>query len=137
MESALKLLLPTAIAISLFACSRPPLQVRQEGPSVVIDLQSLGEYPSDVAGVRLIETSRKEVIWEVRGRDRAQVGRIRLTVGENPTLPVDVRHGTYEVIAPAGKQTFTLAPGTRYLVEVWASETKPEAKRTAEFATPG
>lgn len=137
MRGALKVLVPIAMAISVFACSRPPLHVLQEGPFMVIDLQSLGEYPSDVAGIRLIEASRKEVVWEVKGRDRAQVGRIRLIVGENPTLPTDVRHGTYELITPAGKTTFTIAPGTRYVVEVWPREGSPGDKRTAQFTTPG
>lgn len=121
---------------ALVACGRPPLRVSQQGQSIVIDMQSLGEYPSDVARVRVIDASRNQVVWEVKGRDEPQVGRVQLKVGENPVRIGDVRHGTYEVITPAGKSTFTLAPGARYVVEVWGSDSNPRTKRAAEFVTP-
>jgi len=62
---------PLGIAMSVLACNRPSLDVLREGPFTIIDLQSLGEYPSDVQGIRLIEASRKEVVWEVK----AETGR--------------------------------------------------------------
>jgi hypothetical protein len=91
--------------MGVFACSRPPLHVLQDGPLVIIDMQSLGEYPSDVAGIHLMDASRRDVVWELRGRGGAQLGRVSLTIGENPVLPADIRHGTYEVPTPAGRQT--------------------------------
>lgn len=137
MKRACLLLISVGVGMVVIACSRPPVHVVQDGPSVVIDMQSLGEYPSDVAGIRLIDASSKDVVWEVKGRDRAQLGRIRLTIGENPTLPTDIRHGTYDVLKPAGKQTFTIAPNTAYIVEVWANANRPNSKRTARFVTTG
>jgi hypothetical protein len=137
MKRAFRLLIPIGVAMVVIACSRPPVHVLQDGPIVVIDMQSLGEYPSDVAGIRLIDAFSKDVVWEVKGHRRAQLGRITLTVGENPTLPADIRHGTYEVLKPAGEQTFTLAPSTAYIVEVWASANRPNSKRTAQFVTSG
>ena len=130
-----KLLLLLGIAISVIGCNRPPLRVVQEGVFTIIDMQTLGEYPSDVIGMRIIDVSRSAVVWEVRGRDVPQIGLVKLTVGENPTVPADVRHGTYEVVTPAGKETFTIAPGTHYVVEVWSSETALGAKQTAQFST--
>ena len=134
MKTAPKILVPLAMAMPLLGCTRPPLDVRQEGAVTVIDLQLLGEYPSDVAGVRLIEASRKQVVWELKGRNDPQLGRITLTVGENSTQPTDVRHGAYDVMTPAGMPTFSVAPDTRYVVEAW---TNAKAKCTAEFTTPG
>jgi hypothetical protein len=135
-ERALPVVIACAVMTALVACGRPPLRVSQQGQSIVIDMQSLGEYPSDVARVRVIDASRNEIVWEVKGRDDAQVGRVQLKVGENPVQISDVRHGAYEVIAPAGKSTFTLAPGARYVVEAWGTDSKPRTKRVAEFVTP-
>lgn len=132
-----RVLVPIGILLSVLACSRPPLHVVQDGSSIVIDLQSLGEYPSDVAGIRLIEHSRKEVVWEVNGRNSPRLGRIKLRVGKNSVLPSDIRHGQYEVVTPSGEQTFTIAPATRYVVEVWRSDASPHEKRIGEFSTPG
>ncbi|MCW5572696.1 MAG: hypothetical protein KIT37_06655 [Steroidobacteraceae bacterium] len=137
MKRAYRLLIPIGVAMVMIACSQPPMHVLQDGPIVVIDMQSLGEYPSDVAGIRLIDAFSKDVVWEVKGHDRAQLGRITLTIGDNPTLPADIRHGTYEVLKPAGKQTFTIAPSTAYIIEVWARANRPNSKRTARFVTSG
>ena len=121
---------------SLVACGRPPLSVSQQGQSITLDMQSLGEYPSDVVLLRIIDASQNRVVWEVKGRDKPQVGRVLLKVGENSVQLTDVRHGAYEVIVPAGKSTFTLASGRRYVVEAWGSDSNPRTKRVAEFVTP-
>jgi hypothetical protein len=120
-------------SIGIISCGRPPLRVTQQQRAVIIDMQSLGEYPSDVARLRVIDAARDEVVWEVKGRDEPQLGRVQLIVGENPAQITDVRHGKYEVVTPAGKSTFTLAPGVRYVVEAWVSESRSGSKRTAEF----
>jgi hypothetical protein len=130
------LALAVAVMTCLVACGRPPLSVSQQGQSIRLDMQSLGEYPSHVALLRIIDATQNEVVWEVKGRDEPQLGRVLLTVGENSVRVTDVRHGAYEVIAPAGKSTFTLAPGTRYVVEAWGSDSNPRTKRVAEFTTP-
>jgi hypothetical protein len=135
MKRACRLVIAIGVLMAMVACSRPPLHVRQDGPTVIIDMQSLGEYPSDVAGIRLVDAVSKEVVWELKGRDGPQLGRVNLTIGENPTLPADIRHGTYEVLKPAGKQTFTLAAKSAYIVEVWANADRPDSKRTAQFVT--
>jgi hypothetical protein len=125
-----------ALITFLAACGRPPLSVSQEGQSIIIDMQSLGEYPSDVARLRIIDASQNQVVWDVRGRDGPQLGRVLLKVGENSVQPTGVRHGAYEVVAPAGKSTFTLTPGARYAVEAWGTDANPRTKRVAEFVTP-
>ncbi|MGE3780303.1 MAG: hypothetical protein AB7F89_24150 [Pirellulaceae bacterium] len=137
MKRTRRLLMPVGLAMLMIACGQPPVHIRQDGATVVIDMQLLGEYPSDVAGFRLIDASSRNVVWEVKGHDGPQLGRITLTIGENPALPADIRHGTYEVIEPAEKQTFAMAPGTAYIVEVWANARWPNSKRTIQFVTSG
>src|SRR5215212_9411483 len=94
--------LMVVMAIALLRCGRPPLRVTTESRSVVIDMQTLGEYPSDVTRVRLTDAASKRVVWEVKGRGESQLGRVQLSVGENAAVIADVRHGSYDVLAPAG-----------------------------------
>jgi len=99
-------------------------------------MQTLGEYPSDVARLRLTDTASKHVVWEVKGRGEPQLGRVHLNVGDNAAAIADVRHGSYDVLAPAGAGTFKLEAGKRYVIEVWGKENAPRTKRQAEFIAP-
>lgn len=125
------------VAALVLGCGRPPLRVSAAERSVVIDMQTLGEYPSDVDRLRLTDATDKRVVWEVKGRGEPQLGRVTLNVGENAVAMPDVRHGTYEVIAPAGAGTFELVPGKRYVVEVWGKDDVPRTKRQVAFTAPG
>lgn len=125
-----------ALAVFIVACHRPPLRVTQQGSSITVDLQTSGEYPSDVARLRLTDASTRRVVWEVKGHDDPQLGKFVLSVGENPVVVADTRHGVYDVVAPVGKQTFTLAGGGRYILEAWGRDGNPCTKREAEFTTP-
>jgi len=40
----------------------------------------------------VIDAARDEVVWEVKGRDEPQLGRVQLIVGENPVQITGVRH---------------------------------------------
>lgn len=135
-KRSLKLFVLLCAAAALLGCS-PPMDISIEGRSIVIDLQSLGEYPSDVAGLRLIEADSKEVIWELKESEHAQLGRIELKLGENPLQPIDVRHGSYDVVTPTGATSFTLVPKTRYVAEAWSGQKGFMTLRTKEFVTPG
>ena len=124
-----------AVGFSLLACGRPPLRISVLERSVVVDMQTLGEYPSDVARLRLSDASTKHLLWEVRGRNEPEVGRIELRVGENPVQLGDVRHGVYDVLAPTNKSTFILEPATQYVIEVWGDDAEARSKRQAQFVT--
>jgi hypothetical protein len=105
--------------VVLAACGRPPLRVIQHGTSITIDMQTLGEYPTDVARLRLIDASANCVLWDIKGCNDPQLGTIVLTVGTNDANVKDVRHGSYDVITPRNAKTFEIRPGTRYIVEAW------------------
>lgn len=116
----------------LAQCGRPPLRVSSEAGAVVIDMQTLGEYPSDVGRVRLTDPSTNQVIWEVEGRDEPQLGRVRLQAGQNAAAIQDVRHGSYSVVIPSEGATFMLKPGVQYRLEVWGKDGKADTKREVE-----
>jgi hypothetical protein len=128
----------TLIAATVFivGCHRPPLRVTQHGSSITVDAQTLGEYPSDVARLRLTDASTNRVVWEVKGHDHPQLGKLVLNVGENPVAVGDTRHGTYDVVKPIRKQTFTLAGGGRYVIEAWGRDGNQGTKREVEFTAP-
>jgi hypothetical protein len=128
--------LMVVMAFALPRCGRPPLRVTTQPGTVVIDMQKLGEYPSDVARVRLTDAGSNRIVWEVKGRGEPQLGRVQLSVGENAAAIADVRHGSYDVLAPAGAGTFKLETGKRYVVEVWGKDNAPRTKRQAEFVVP-
>lgn len=124
-----------AATVFIVAC-RPPLRVTQHGSSITVDAQTLGEYPSDVARLRVTDASTHRVIWEVKGHGDPQLGKFALNVGENPVVVDDTRHGAYDVVTPIGQQTFTLLGGGRYIIEAWGQDGNPLTKREAEFTTP-
>lgn len=93
------------MAFTISRCGRPPLRVTTQPGTVVIDMQKLGEYPSDVARLRLTDAASNRIVWEVKGRGEPQLGRVQLSVGENTAAIADVRHGSYDVLAPAGAGT--------------------------------
>lgn len=137
MLRSISIVLICAAAAFVLACGRPPLRVSTDGQSVLIDMQTLGEYPSDVERLRLTDATDKRVVWEVKGRGEPQLGSIQLRVGENAVAISDVCHGTYDVLVPGGAGTFKLEAGKRYVVEVWGKDDRPRTKREAELIVPG
>ena len=125
------------LAVVIFTrCGRPPLRVVQQGALITIDAQTLGEYPSDVARLRLSDVSNKRVVWEIRGRNDPQIGKVTFAIGVNRVDVQDVRHGSYDVIKPSRAQTFTIDHGARYSVEAWGRDNEPMTRAIVEFTTP-
>jgi hypothetical protein len=93
---------------------------------VTVDVQTLGEYQTSIARVRLTDVERQSVVWEVFARSRApQLHEIVLSHGTNRVLPAEVGLGTYNVIVPEGTATFTLESGRNYRIEVWGKGGPP------------
>jgi hypothetical protein len=125
-----------AAAAFLVACHRPPILVTQHGSLITVDVQTLGEYPSDVARLRLIDASSRHVVWELKGHGDPQLGKFVLNAGNNPVTVGDIRHGTYVVVTPVSSQAFKLAGGGTYILEAWGRDDDPTTKRQAEFTVP-
>lgn len=126
-----------AAAAAMLGCGRPPLRVTARENKVVIDLQTLGEYPSNVARLRLTDVATQKVVWELVGIGEPQIGRLELIVGENAAAASDVRHGRYDVVAPKGQTTFNLQPRRKYLIEAWGRDATAHTRSEAHFSTPG
>ncbi len=110
---------------------RPPLRVQRTGDLFIVDVQTLGEYQTSVAGVRLSRGG--EVVWEIRAAGRVpQIWTFGLRVGENRGVPVcggGARTSCdgpelledYETVRPT-TGSFVIDRGTRYLLEVWGND---------------
>jgi hypothetical protein len=86
---------------------------------VRLDVQTLGEYPTTVTEVRIIDTQSNSVVWEVNANsEKPQIREIVLKPGINSTV-LDAGHSrAYEVRVPKSSATFTLQSGRTYAVEV-------------------
>lgn len=119
-------LLPlVAIAALAGSCfGRPPLAVRVAGQTVTLDIQTLGEYPTDVAHVQLRDARTGNVLWEqVRDTDQAQTRTITLSIGTNDVeRAADVEHGSYRVIVPTDGRSFELQADVTYEIAIWGND---------------
>jgi hypothetical protein len=96
----------------------PPLRLVRAANEITVDVQTLGEYPTTVNRIRLLDANRS-VVWEVVARSReAQLTLLVLRSGKNQAM-VEADHGAYRVVAPIGIDSFNLSPGTKYRLELW------------------
>jgi hypothetical protein len=111
-------------AAALCGCSgKPPIRVSDTSGGVVVDVQSLGEYPTDVKKVRLSRANTGEVVWELNANETQgrvpQLARFPLYVGPNQAQIKDVLYGTYVIVVPRNRDTFSLQRGVQYELTVW------------------
>jgi hypothetical protein len=119
----------------VIGCDRPPLRLSRTGDTFLVDVQTLGEYQTSVARIRL--TRGQEIVWEATARDRApQLHTFAFRVGSNPGLPQECGGGPrsacerprasegFVVVIPAGSGAFRIDPGANYELEVWGSRSR-------------
>jgi hypothetical protein len=109
----------------------PPLGLVQAANLASLDVQTLGEYPTTVKRIRLLDVNRA-VVWEVLAQGRAaQIRGLALRPGKNPSQ-VDAEYGTYRVVAPKGADFFILSRGMKYTIEFWGGDSVL-SRRSAAF----
>jgi len=97
----------------------PSLYIGHNGPTVSINVSTLGEYPTTITRLRLSDFNSKRVLWEVEAKDgEAQSHGFTLHKGENATEPA-TDFGGYQVVTPSRSATFTLSSGREYKIEAW------------------
>jgi hypothetical protein len=107
---------------SSVGCNRPSVNV-VNGSTAVVDLQTLGEYPTTIWHIRLLDQRTSGVVWEVKRKSGTpQLHGLTLKTGENSVVLADADTGTYEVVAPVNSKVFHLDPGNSYQLEIWKSE---------------
>ena len=113
-----------SVVVALLSCdtvlTKPPLRVTVAVGEVIVDVKTLGEYPSSVRKLRLASLPGQEVLWEVEAEGPVpQLWEIRLVEGENPTEIDEAVRGSYRVLEPSTSDTFFLEAGKDYRIDVW------------------
>jgi hypothetical protein len=113
----------------------PPLRVVRQGPQITIDTSTLGEYPTTVTRIRLLDLRRKVVVWELTAATpQPQILKFYLREGANP-VQIEPSYGRYRPVWPADSQTFTLGDDAEYTIELWGGTSK-FTRASAIFAFP-
>lgn len=108
-------------AIALLTASHAPrarLEHRQD--AVIVHAEFLGEYPTTVLHIRLMDPSTREVLFEVAAeKGTPQIHSFPLIAGENRVDVLEPSSGNYELLAPRNKSTFNLNRKTPYRLSTW------------------
>ncbi len=121
------------VLVILASCAKPPLEIRRTDSGVVLDLQTLGEYPTSVDRLRLVQIPEDILLWEVTvAAGTPQIWTINLVAGSNPSHPrKGPVAGDWKVVYPETGNSFELERAVRYRVTVWGEGPRPA---TAEFS---
>lgn len=112
--------------LSFLSCMRPPLFVRQENDTIIIDVATLGEYSSTVKRLRITNQSTGSVVWEiVASAGTPRLWKIELYLGSNPNRAPKAIRGSFTVISSPDAETFILESGVKYKVEAWGEGPRP------------
>lgn len=110
----------------------PPLRIVQRGNDILIDVQTLGEYPTTVKRIRLSDLNKSSVVWEiVTANGTPQIDRFMLKADENPAT-LEASSGTYRIVAPTSGTGFLFRKSSKYRIELWGGNTV-FTKRSATF----
>ncbi len=135
-EATRVLALGAALVLMASCHNAPPLRIHIENGAANVDVQTLGEYPTSVARVRLRDARSGGTLWEIVHDGRIpQFRGFRLRAGDNAAALEDVEHGAYRVVAPSGGRAFGLLAGAEYTIEVWGSD-EPGSVARASFVLP-
>ena len=134
--SQIAILMSVMVAlVAMTGCfKRPAIRLeRAGGASVVVHVETLGEYPTTIRHVEIKEISSGKVVFDLLADSGSpQIYNFRLIAGENPTRVADPEHGSYRVDEPKGKATFTLQKGARYRLTIWG-DGWPPSKTDVQF----
>src|SRR5688500_13670220 len=107
------------VLASACGVTHSPVSVERTTAGVTIHCESLGEYPSSVGVVELIDTASGRMIWRIEPEgDVFQLHNFSLRPGSN-AASIPVSWGVARRVIPAG-ETFGLETGRSYRVNVCA-----------------
>lgn len=101
-------------------CSGPSMKISLHGDNAVIDVQTLGEYPTTVSKAKLSNKTTRQTIWEIETDSATpQIHQIVFRLGANPARMVYPTAGSYRVVIPASQASFRIEPNTEYIIQIW------------------
>ena len=127
-------LLPWAqVALWYVTGGGPPLDFdAPHDGQVIAHIDVLGRWPPDIARIRISEVSSGTTVWDVKpassqGECWNRCWNLTLKTGSNPASFL-AGHQHFNASVPQAP-SFSLAPGTTYLFEVWDSKGRVEHDR--------
>ncbi|HKF49816.1 MAG TPA: hypothetical protein VKB38_20815 [Terracidiphilus sp.] len=102
---------------------------------MVVHVETLGEYPTTIRHLRIVEASSGRVVLDLVAKAEyantgaTQTRNFSLVSGKNSTHLLKPGIDSYEVRVPESGRTFNLQPGVAYRLKAWngswiASQTK-------------
>ncbi len=111
----------------VLACSHPPIRLERTGASVVVHLETLGEYATAIQRIKITEELTDRVVWELDAAEGVpQLWRFSLIPGRNEAS-LNAVGGRFRVVVPRDQATFDLSPAGRYRMDVWGSGPRPSS----------
>lgn len=111
---------------------RTSTAIVQRGNDIVVDVQTLGEYPTTVDRIRLSDLNQSTVVWEIAtANGTPQIDRFMLKTDKNPAV-LEANSGSCRLVAPTNGSGFLLRKGSKYKIELWGGNTI-FTKRSATF----
>lgn len=112
-----------ALLVAVFALrcgfTHPPVHVEHSALGVTIHCESLGEYPSDIGRILVVESESGRIVWRVEPIGGSfQLHNFALVAGAN-SRDLLLSWGHAETIVPQ-RGPFVLNRGTKYRVFVCA-----------------
>jgi hypothetical protein len=123
------------LTISLFCgCTKPPLTTKTDKGIVQVSVMTLGEYPTSISRLQLVEKSSNTTVWEVRAQGSVpQIWGFDLREGHNPRLPDRLEAGRYRVLVPSDNSAVVLRRGTPYTLKAWNKTGSRSASTDFQF----
>lgn len=107
---------------TFLGCDSNRASVSVSGDKASIDVQTMGEYGTNIVRVVLSDSQTHAIVWEVKAKsDRPHIHAFTLHSGDNSVSILEPQGGSYEVVAPASSGVFHLARGTKYELRFWKS----------------
>jgi hypothetical protein len=108
--------------LNVIGCNAAPFALEKNGDSVQIDVSTLGEYPTTVRRIRILDTKSDTVVWEFSpdSTEVPQIWRFTLRAGANPCQLESTFGGRkYRVVTPSNQSQFLLRKDVVYRLEMW------------------
>lgn len=115
------------------SCSQPPLRLEKAGDTLHVRLETLGEYPTTILRMRLLDRDADQAIWETAAKQGgAQLWRFDLKLGINSAnLNSQIISESFNVVIPTNASTFEIFATRNYTLTVWGTSSRP---RSASFS---
>jgi hypothetical protein len=116
------------IAATTLSCAVPQPSISCNGPNeLVVHIETLGEYQTDVSWAELIDFHSAVTVWQIEARNGLQIDNFRFSPEQEVSSPPSVAHGDVDVVTPMSSD-LRLSPDEDYELLVKGTWWQPARK---------